>query len=104
MFACACTLRHTHTHTYPPQTLQHHAQVDIDDRQYDVDKKHGPSLFKTYWNESVKILHPDATIAEDLTRENLNQWQWAMAPLIQAARQSFSVAIREQFTVCIHSS
>ena len=51
----------------------------------------------------MSVLHPDAMIAEELTRENLNQWQWAMEPLTQGARQAFSVAVRPQFTVSVRA-
>ena len=43
---------------------------------------------------------PLAIIDEELTKDNMNQWQWVMHPLLQSARQAFSVSVRTQFTVC----
>ena len=75
--------------------------MDIDERQYaEVDVKHAPRLFKTYWNEAVRVMYPVAIIDEELTRSNMNQWQWVMGPLLQSARQAFGAAVRTQFTVC----
>lgn len=48
-------------------------QVEIDEKQYEIDVKHAAKLFKTRWIEVVTSAHPRAVITDELGKKDYKQ-------------------------------